>query len=69
MPCWIVGHLLNEGLLTPRERAAPPCVRVILSATLPESFWCRLLGLARSGVCRTPAPASNDDLALMRQID
>src|SRR5215470_12315656 len=30
---------------------------------------CRLLGLARSGVYRTPAPASDDDLALMRQID
>src|SRR5262252_6677501 len=30
---------------------------------------CRLLGLARSGVYRTPAPASDDDLALMRRID
>src|SRR5262252_3664931 len=30
---------------------------------------CRFLGLARSGVYRTPAPASDDDLALMRRID
>jgi hypothetical protein len=30
---------------------------------------CRLLGLARSGVYRTPAPASGDDLGLMRRID
>ena len=30
---------------------------------------CRLLGLARSGVYRTPAPASDDDLVLMRRID
>ena len=29
----------------------------------------RLLGLARSGVYRTPAPASDDDLALMGRID
>ena len=30
---------------------------------------CRLLGLARSGVYRTPAPADVDDLELMRRID
>jgi putative transposase len=30
---------------------------------------CRLLGLVRSGVYRTPAPADDDDLALMRRID
>jgi len=30
---------------------------------------CRLLGLARSGVYRTPAGAHDDDLALMRRID
>ena len=30
---------------------------------------CRLLGLARSGVYRTPAPASDDDLRLMLLID
>src|SRR5215472_10391824 len=30
---------------------------------------CQLLGLARSGVYRTPAPANDDDLAVMRQID
>jgi putative transposase len=30
---------------------------------------CRLLGLARSGVYRTPAPPDDDDLALMRRID
>src|SRR5262252_10978663 len=30
---------------------------------------CRLLGLARSGVYRTPLPASDDDLTLMRRID
>jgi putative transposase len=30
---------------------------------------CRLLGLARSGVYRRPAPADADDLALMRRID
>jgi putative transposase len=30
---------------------------------------CRLLGLARSSVYRRPAPADDDDLALMRQID
>ena len=30
---------------------------------------CRLLGVARSGVYRTPTPANDDDLALMRQID
>jgi putative transposase len=30
---------------------------------------CRLLGLSRSGVYRTPLPASDDDLTLMRRID
>jgi putative transposase len=30
---------------------------------------CRLVGLARSGVYRTPAPPDDDDLALMRRID
>ena len=30
---------------------------------------CALLGLARSGVYRPPAPANDDDLALMRRID
>ena len=30
---------------------------------------CRLLGLARSGAYRTPAPPDADDLALMRQVD
>ena len=30
---------------------------------------CRLLGLARSGVYRPPAPANDDDLGLMRRID
>jgi putative transposase len=30
---------------------------------------CGLLGLARSGVYRQPAPANDDDLALMRRID
>jgi putative transposase len=30
---------------------------------------CQLLGLARSGVYRTPAPANDNDLALMRRID
>ena len=30
---------------------------------------CRLLGLARSSVYRTPAPPDEDDLALMRRID
>jgi putative transposase len=30
---------------------------------------CRLLGLARSGVYRTPEPPDDDDLALMRRID
>ncbi|WP_063888431.1 IS3 family transposase [Bradyrhizobium yuanmingense] len=30
---------------------------------------CRLLGLSRSGVYRTPQPANDDDLTLMRQID
>ena len=30
---------------------------------------CRLLGLSRSGVYRTPVPASEDDLTLMRRID
>jgi putative transposase len=28
-----------------------------------------MLGLARSGVYRVPAPANDDDLALMRRID
>jgi putative transposase len=37
--------------------------------TLSIRRQCRLLGLARSGVYRTPAPASDDDLRLMRQID
>src|SRR5437016_4054723 len=30
---------------------------------------CALLGLARSGLYRPPAPANDNDLALMRQID
>jgi putative transposase len=30
---------------------------------------CRLLGLSRSGVYRTPLPANDDDLTLMRRID
>jgi putative transposase len=30
---------------------------------------CELLGLARSGLYRPPAPANDNDLALMRQID
>jgi putative transposase len=30
---------------------------------------CAMLGLARSGVYRVPAPANDDDLALMRRID
>jgi putative transposase len=30
---------------------------------------CQLLGLARSGVYRTSAPANDNDLALMRRID
>jgi putative transposase len=30
---------------------------------------CKLLGLARSGVYRKPAPANDNDLALMRRID
>ena len=30
---------------------------------------CRLLGLSRSGVYRTPLPANDDDLKLMRRID
>jgi putative transposase len=30
---------------------------------------CQLLGVARSGVYRTPSPANDNDLALMRQID
>src|SRR5246500_6050766 len=30
---------------------------------------CRLLGLSRSGVYRTPVPAREDDLTLMRRID
>ena len=30
---------------------------------------CRLLGLSRSGVYRTPLPTSDDDLTLMRRID
>jgi putative transposase len=30
---------------------------------------CQLLGVARSGVYRTPAPANDNDLTLMRQID
>jgi putative transposase len=30
---------------------------------------CALLGLARSGVYRPPAPANDDDLTLMRRID
>ncbi len=30
---------------------------------------CRLLGLSRSSVYRTPLPANDDDLALMRRID
>ncbi|WP_439369408.1 IS3 family transposase [Bradyrhizobium sp. DASA03120] len=30
---------------------------------------CRLLGLSCSGVYRTPQPANDDDLTLMRQID
>jgi putative transposase len=30
---------------------------------------CQLLGMARSGVYRTPAPANDNDPALMRQID
>jgi putative transposase len=30
---------------------------------------CALLGLARSGVYRPPAPANDDDLALMRRLD
>jgi putative transposase len=30
---------------------------------------CQLLGVARSGVYRTPAPANDNDLALMRRID
>jgi putative transposase len=30
---------------------------------------CRLIGLTRSGVYRTPPPASDDDRRLMRRID
>jgi putative transposase len=30
---------------------------------------CQLLGVARSGVYRSPAPANDNDVALMRQID
>jgi putative transposase len=30
---------------------------------------CQLLGLARAGVYRTPAPPGDDNLALMRGID
>jgi putative transposase len=30
---------------------------------------CELLGLARSGLYRLPAPANDSDLALMRRID
>ncbi len=37
--------------------------------TLSIRRQCRLLGLARSGIYRTPAPASDDDLGLMRRID
>jgi putative transposase len=30
---------------------------------------CQLLGLARSGIYRSPRPANDDDLALLRRID
>src|SRR5262249_54002137 len=30
---------------------------------------CQLVGVARSGVYRTPSPANDNDLALMRRID
>ncbi len=37
--------------------------------TLSVRRQCALLGLARSGVYRTPAPGSEDDAAAMRRID
>ena len=30
---------------------------------------CAMLGIARSGVYRVPAPANDDELALLRRID
>ena len=37
--------------------------------TLSVRRQCALLGLARSGVYRAPAPAGEDDAAAMRRID
>jgi hypothetical protein len=37
--------------------------------TLSVRWQCALLGLARSGVYQTSAPASEDDAAAMRRID
>ena len=39
------------------------------SSTLSIRRQCALLDVARSGVYRPPAPANDDDLALMRRID
>jgi putative transposase len=38
-------------------------------ATLSIRRQCALLGVARSGVYRTPRPANDNDLAVMRRID
>jgi hypothetical protein len=40
-----------------------------LRASLSIRPQCALLGVARSGVNRSPRPANDNDLALMRRID
>ncbi|MBE7607976.1 IS3 family transposase, partial [Salmonella enterica subsp. enterica serovar 4:-:1,2] len=49
----------------PDRRAKPDRAHGVLSIRRQ----CRLLGLSRSSVYRTPLPANDDDLALMRRID
>ena len=49
----------------PDRRAKPDRAHGVLSIRRQ----CRLPGLSRSSVYRTPLPANDDDLALMRRID
>ena len=46
-----------------------PDRRAKLDPDHPVRRQCAILGIARSGVYRLPAPANDDELALLRRID
>ena len=68
-----IGQLRLKMIFSPRVRqiSASNC-RAKLDRDHPDLSvrrQCAMLGVARSSVCRKPAPANDNDLALMRRID